>query len=148
MGKEWERRHSSMDKKSCLKTREISKKLALLRLTTELSPLSTMATVTASSVSKQSPITSDYLVELLQSSEAQQLASSRVELIKYLLGQLQQKSSKHKFLAQVTSVIAPDQDIDLEVATSFGAVWDSDRDGYISVRTGDTLVTVSWVFID
>lgn len=88
------------------------------------------------------------MVELLQSSEAQQLASSRVELIKYLLGQLQQKSSKHKFLAQVTSVIAPDQDIDLEVATSFGAVWDSDRDGYISVRMGDTLVTVSWVFID
>lgn len=111
-------------------------------------PSFTMATVTASSVSKQAPITSDYLVELLQSSDAQRLAGSRVDLIKYLLGQLQQKSSKHKFLAQVTSVKALDKDIDLEVATSFGAVWDNDRDGYISVKMSDTLVTVSWVFID
>lgn len=111
-----------------------------------------MATVTASSVSKQSPITEQYLVELLLGPEARDLMSSRVQLIKYVMGHLQQKSSKHKFLAQATTVAVADVDVDVSVASSVGAVWDSERDGYVSVRMGgDTetvLVTVSWVFID
>mmetsp|Transcript_6976 Transcript_6976/g.8845 ORF Transcript_6976/g.8845 Transcript_6976/m.8845 type:complete len:285 (+) Transcript_6976:15-869(+) len=89
--------------------------------------------ITSSSASKESPITSEYLIELINKNINK--LNITHELIEFLLEKLQKKSSKHKFLIQATRLKSPSPiETDLNILTSFGAIWDSNRDGYISIK--------------
>lgn len=113
--------------------------------------------VTKSSVSKEAPISSEYLEELVKTDEAIQLYNLKNDLIKYILEKLQIKSSKYKFLVQATNVGSGSPiDIPILIASSFGAVWDGERDGYINLqvdnsesdRVDNLLISVYWIFVD
>lgn len=88
---------------------------------------------TASSLSKESPVTIDYLADIIKKDIVKFTGTN--EVIEHLLAKLQKKSSKHKFLIQTTRLNAPDKiDTELNLLSSFGAVWDSGRDGYVSLK--------------
>ncbi|CUM50343.1 uncharacterized protein AC631_01749 [Debaryomyces fabryi] len=94
---------------------------------------SPIISITSSSASKESPITSEYLIEVINK-DISKLGRTN-ELIEFLLEKLQKKSSKHKFLIQATRLKSPSPiETDLNILASFGAVWDSNRDGYISIK--------------
>lgn len=92
-----------------------------------------VVSITSSSASKESPITSEYLIEVINKNINKLNRTN--ELIEFLLEKLQKKSSKHKFLIQATRLKSPSPiETDLNILTSFGAIWDSNRDGYISIK--------------
>ena len=92
-----------------------------------------IVSITSSSASKESPVTIKYLTEII--SEDITKSNETNELIELLLAKLQKKSSKHKFLIQATRLKSPESiESSLNILTSFGAVWDSDRDGYVSLK--------------
>lgn len=102
--------------------------------------------VSSSSHSPEAPFSEVFLKDLVQ--DGPQLAQG---LIEHILSSLQKKSSKHKFLVLATTVDAGDGDF--LAKSSFGALWDAERDGYISVKrlggaTDALLVTVYWIFLD
>lgn len=77
------------------------------------------------------------------------------ELISRVLAFVQTKSSKHKFVVQVTKVAS---DGACNVGTSFGAAWDLQRDGYMCVRLGgaadvaataqtSVVLTLYWIYV-
>lgn len=81
-------------------------------------------------LSEESPFGEEYILELVQ-----KVANSEDDLIKTLLAELQKKSSKHKFLINTSRVASPEQiEADLQISTNFGAVWDSKRDGFITIK--------------
>ncbi|CUM53351.1 unnamed protein product [Debaryomyces tyrocola] len=94
---------------------------------------SSIVSITSSSASKESPVTTEYLTEVI-SEDINKLSETNA-LIEFLLAKLQKKSSKHKFLIQATRLKSPSPiETNLNILTSFGAVWDSNRDGYISLK--------------
>lgn len=94
---------------------------------------SPIVSITSSSASKESPVTTEYLTEVI-SEDINKLSETNA-LIEFLLAKLQKKSSKHKFLIQATRLKSPSSiETNLNILTSFGAVWDSNRDGYISLK--------------
>lgn len=117
--------------------------------------------VTSSALSQESPITPNVLIDILNNDEAVKLYTERNDLIQYLLSKFQAKSSKFKFMVQATSLKSESEiNSNLLIASSFGAVWDSDKDGYISVNVNivdddshnesiqNILITVYWLFVD
>lgn len=89
----------------------------------------------SSSASETRPVSIQYLSDLL--SEATTIDSK--ELIKVILQNVQKKSSKHKFLAQVTKVSSTNES-DCNAGTSFGAIWDNERDGYVCFEVEKEIV--------
>lgn len=57
------------------------------------------------------------------------------ELSSHMLAEFSKKSSKHKFIVQVTRV-AGNSDTDMSITADFGAVWESEKDGYVTVTIG------------
>lgn len=101
--------------------------------------------VTSSSHTLEAPFAEDFLTGLVE--EGPDLAQA---LIEHVLVSLQKKSSKHKFLVLATMVNAADGEILLK--SSFGALWDAEGDGYVSVKKlhgpkDATLVTVYWILL-
>ena len=94
---------------------------------------SPIISITSSSASKESPVTTEYLTEVI-SEDINKLNETNA-LIEFLLAKLQKKSSKHKFLIQATRLKSPSSiETNLNILASFGAVWDSNRDGYVSLK--------------
>lgn len=92
-----------------------------------------LISVTSASDSKESPVTITYLTEII--SENVTKTDETNKFVELLLEKLLKKSSKHKFLIQATRLKAPDTiDTNLNISTSFGAVWDTERDGYVSFK--------------
>lgn len=92
-----------------------------------------LISVTSASDSKESPVTITYLTEII--SEYVTKTDETNKFVELLLEKLLKKSSKHKFLIQATRLKAPDTiDTNLNISTSFGAVWDTERDGYVSFK--------------
>jgi len=109
----------------------------------------TTTSVTSHSASATSPISVEFLRDLVDSNE------DCDDLTNVILNSLQKKSSKHKFLIQSTVIVAPDAlDRDLNISTNFGAIWDSENDGYITIKLdrddgseiNSTLLTVYWIY--
>ena len=101
----------------------------------------------SSSKSEQRPVTAQYVTDILSSSSS--FDSS--ELIRRILEDVQKKSSKHKFLVNVTKITSSD-DSECSAASNFGAVWDSEKDGYYSFEVlleehKSTIVSIYWVYI-
>lgn len=109
----------------------------------------TTTSVTSHSDSATSPISVEFLRDLIDNNQGSD------DLINVILNSLQKKSSKHKFLIQSTLMVAPDAlDRDLNISTNFGAIWDSENDGYITIKLdsddgseiNSTLLTVYWIY--
>ncbi|CUM63649.1 uncharacterized protein PRCAT00001232001 [Priceomyces carsonii] len=89
--------------------------------------------ITASELSKESPITEHGLIELTKRFDEELLDSE--QLINYLLLNLQKKSSKHKFIVQTVDVTSQVSiNMDLNLVSRSGVLWDHNRDGYISLK--------------
>ncbi|ODV78367.1 uncharacterized protein CANTADRAFT_6759 [Suhomyces tanzawaensis NRRL Y-17324] len=86
--------------------------------------------ITSSSISKEAPISAQWLVELVQQLGPIDSGKRNQEVLE----KLQAKSSKYKFLVQSTDV---QQLGDIGLNTKFGAIWDSERDGHINLQIGD-----------
>lgn len=77
------------------------------------------------------------------------MLTSSSSFISALAERLAARSSKHKFLVQLTTINADDSDATIKA--TIGGVWDLERDGYLSYRvTGDQiyLVTIVWIALD
>lgn len=95
----------------------------------------------------QSPISNDWAKSLVE--ENGSVLSSASNFISALSKRLAARSSKHKFLVQLTTIDADDSEATIKAA--IGGVWDLERDGYLSYRvTGDLiyLVTIVWIALD
>ncbi|KAK6458656.1 uncharacterized protein RJT20DRAFT_123694 [Scheffersomyces xylosifermentans] len=107
----------------------------------------TSITTISSSSAKEAPITADYLNKLLEDKFAESESSASIdtkEINTYILADLQKKSSKHKFIVQSTKLNAPTSvESELSIHSNFGAVWDSDKDGYISLKIENEKVAAS-----
>lgn len=109
-----------------------------------------IVTLTKASPSTEAPITADYFIELIKDNVDSHPNSNDL-IHKTLLPNLQKKSSKHKFVVQATTLKAHDADVNFQAGSSFGAVWDSVKDGYISVKVELpenqlVLITVFWLY--
>lgn len=51
-----------------------------------------------------------------------------------LLKDISVKSSKYKFLVQSTKLVVDDVNVNLDINTKFSAAWESEKDGYITVK--------------
>ncbi|CAK7902516.1 hypothetical protein CAAN1_07S03180 [[Candida] anglica] len=106
-------------------------------------------TVTKTSPCEESPVSAPYLQKLLEDYISNGDYDNK-EIIKYILENIQKKSSKHKFMVQVTRI---DSKGDLNATTSFGAIWENSRDGYVSLEVQGkenscvSMVTVYWIYI-
>lgn len=102
--------------------------------------------VTASLITKESPVSEEHLKKLVS-----QHAES--ELTTLILTDLRKNSSKFKFLVHTTELASPlSVEADLDISSKFGAVWDTEKDGYINLKIGDddgntTLVSVYWLYV-
>ncbi|KAK6198108.1 uncharacterized protein RJT21DRAFT_133557 [Scheffersomyces amazonensis] len=88
------------------------------------------------SISKESPIQLNDLVNFI-SSKLESSSSGIIdtqELNSLILKEYQSKSSKYKYLVQSTKLSSPIVDSDLTISSNFGAIWDSNKDGYISLK--------------
>lgn len=98
----------------------------------------------------QGPIGVDEM-KLIISEESQNLADSK-QTARQIAQRLSTKSSKHKFLVLVTKIDRESEiDVDLNIQSVIGAVWDEQKDGYWSFRVDDystNLITVYWIHVD
>lgn len=112
-----------------------------LRITTMSIELKT------SSHTQESPVTVEALQAILELVDVTDPKS----FCEAVANKLAVKSSKHKFLVLTSSIDAPvEPNADLSIATSFAAVWDSDKDGFCCFQiTGESthLVTVYWIYV-
>ncbi|EEQ40405.1 hypothetical protein EJF18_50294 [Clavispora lusitaniae] len=108
------------------------------------------ATLQASSTTKDSPISETEFATLIDN-EKDKLTDTH-EFIRSITNQLSVKSSKFKFLVEVTSVSSSESiTTNVTITSSIGSLWDDERDGYYSfkVQTKDVyLVTVYWIYAD
>lgn len=51
-----------------------------------------------------------------------------------LLKDISVKSSKYKFLVQSTKLVVDDVNVNLDINTKFSAAWESEKDGYITIK--------------
>lgn len=96
--------------------------------------------------SKESPITTKDVTSVVEKylTEQDQLS----ELSSKMVNEFSKRSSKHKFIVQVTKVKGDTKDANLVIGADFGAAWESEKDGYITVslanlNNDDTKPTVS-----
>lgn len=105
--------------------------------------------------SKQSPLSSDFvkqcIVELMDLSS--QVDAEPHDLIDELLNKFKSKSSRHKFIVQVTKLAVDKQDegsFGLEASTEFGAVWDSQDGvikGQVKSQSVQWFISIFYIFI-
>lgn len=105
-------------------------------------------TVQAASKAKEAPVEVSFLQKLVEQ-EIEQLDDKQA-FIGAITTQLGVKSSRHKFLVELVTLKGPASiDVDLTVSSSIGALWDSGRDGYctLKIATEHTyLVTIYWIY--
>lgn len=82
--------------------------------------------------SKESPITVKEIRDIVEA----QLTSPN-ELQSNVLKELIKKSSKHKFIVQTTNINVEDTNVDVGITTKFGAAWEPEKDGYITVTVSE-----------
>lgn len=99
--------------------------------------------ITSLQLSETAPVTKDELRKLIREFylEKKEIAS--------VIEQLGKKSSKYKFIGQITLIDGSD----VTANADYSALWDSDKDGCISVKVVESekrvvLITVFWVFVD
>lgn len=84
--------------------------------------------------SQESPITTEFIRSTVESLSE---IDSIDKLINELLKKVSAKSSRHKFIIQGTKITAEDTNINLNISTEFGAVWETSRDGYLKLKFQD-----------
>lgn len=83
--------------------------------------------------SKESPLDSKD-VKLLIETQLKSIESIS-QLTSKLLPEFGKKSSKHKFIVQVTDVVFDETpNMNLKINANFGAAWESEKDGYLTVK--------------
>lgn len=98
-------------------------------------------------VSEARPIEESYLAEILK--EVEKDSGGPKKWAEAVALKLSQKESRYKFLVLVTEIESENDDGRLNIKSSVAAVWDSERDGSITVSIpGEPLrvLTVFWVY--
>lgn len=97
--------------------------------------------------SSEQPLDSQYLQQLVE--ELTQTSQAIKELAQNVAQNLSKKDSRYKFLVLVTEISSSaGVSADLSIQSSVAAVWDSEKDGSVTVNVpGETtkLLTVFWV---
>lgn len=100
--------------------------------------------------SKETPIDAGYLAGLVQQNASAESSSSSNQWAQSIAEALSKKDSRYKFLVLVTEAQIPgDLDADLSLRSSVAAVWDSEKDGSLTVQIpGEPVrvLTVFWVY--
>ncbi|KAL6452403.1 TDA2 Topoisomerase I damage affected protein 2 [Candida maltosa Xu316] len=92
--------------------------------------------------SVEAPFTQEFIVKLIK--ENVELDSKH--LIDKIGEALKEKSSKHKFIVQATTFTKDNDSFDLKVQSDFIALWDSKKDGCITLEIEKTkVVTIYWI---
>lgn len=98
--------------------------------------------------SVEKPIDSKYLENLIEEFSAS--SPTPKEWAEKVAQRLSKKDSRYKFLVLVTEISsAADLNADLSIQTSVAAVWNSDKDGSVTVKVpGDStkVLSVFWVY--
>lgn len=111
--------------------------------------------LTSSTESKEAPADAAFLKELL-TNELTKLSEPKV-FAQNVVASLGKKSSKHKFIVEVTTVEKKeDFNEDLKITSSVAVVWDPERDGYSTFQIDSVecapdssfIVTLFWNYVD
>lgn len=97
--------------------------------------------------SAERPIEETYLKQLIE--ELRNDGDSPKIWAESVALKLAKKESRYKFLVLVTEISSSSENTDLNIKSSVAAVWDSEKDGSITVSVpGETLkvFTVFWVY--
>lgn len=97
--------------------------------------------------SAEQPIDEAYLKNLIE--ELRDDANTPKSWAENVAFKLAKKESRYKFLVLVTEISSRSEDTDLNIKSSVAAVWDSEKDGSITVSIpGEPLkvFTVFWVY--
>lgn len=85
----------------------------------------------ANSDSQEAPVSLDFFENLIN--EYKGSIKDSAEVINYLLTKLQEKSSKHKFLVEITQILSDKSiHVGLNISSKIGTLWNQEKDGYIS----------------
>lgn len=106
------------------------------------------AELQSASESKEAPVDVAFVKALVEEHAA---ALATKTFIPAVADALSTKSTQHKFLVQVTTVSNASVDADLGINAAVGAVWDAEKDGYVSFKVATDavhLVTVYWIYVD
>lgn len=95
-------------------------------------------------VLETSPVT---VVELTKLIEEIYVKNQQLSLV---IDELGKKTSKYKFIGQTTVIEAENN---VSVTGDYAALWDVDKDGYISMKvkgseSSTVLITVFWIYVD
>lgn len=101
----------------------------------------------SSSKSDKRPVTAEFITDILANNS---LFDSN-ELIRKILESVQKKSSKHKFLVNITKISSSDES-ECTAGSNFGAAWDNASDGYFTFELQpkehqSIIVSVYWIYI-
>lgn len=97
--------------------------------------------------SAERPIDEKYLTKLIE--ELRGDTNTPKSWAENVALKLAKKESRYKFLVLVTEISSESEDTDLNIKSSVAAVWDSEKDGSITVSIpGESLMvfTVFWVY--
>lgn len=103
--------------------------------------------VISNSQNTEAPFSQEFIINFIK----ENVDVPSKQLITKIAECLKEKSSMHKFFVQSTSLQNKDDLNDLQIQSDFDALWDTKKDGCLSIQYGMNneilIITIYWISI-